>query len=120
MARLARSQREWLRLQGKETEYAVDVELDQILTYFRASLVHLYAYFIRYFLDGTPLSLAGLVDRVMHLSATTEETKHIRKIVLQENAQDPVMMKKLQHAINKLNELEIRGPQGKTMILDLQ
>jgi hypothetical protein len=117
---LAASQREWLRLQGKETEYAVDVELDQILTYFRASLVHLYAYFIRYFLDGTPLSLVGLVDRVMHLPATIEETKHTRKIILHENAQDPVMMKCLQRAINKLNELEIRGPQGKTMIFGWQ
>jgi hypothetical protein len=45
-----------------------------------------------------------------------EETKHIRKIVLHENVQDPVMMKSLQRAINKLNELEIRGPQGKIMI----
>jgi hypothetical protein len=118
--KLAKSQREWLRLQGKETEYAVDVELDQILTYFRASLVHLYAYFIRYFLDGTPLSLVGLVDRVMHLPATIEETKQIRKIVLHKNVQDPVMMKKLQCAINKLNALEIRGPQGKTMIFDMR
>ena len=33
-----KSQREWLCLQGKETDYAVDVELDQILTYFRAKL----------------------------------------------------------------------------------
>ena len=118
--KLAGSQREWLRLQGKETEYAVDVELDQIVTYFRAGLVHLYAYFIRYFLDGTPLSLVGLVDRVMHLPATIEETKHIRKIVLHENVQDPAMMKKLQRAINKLNELEIQGPQGKTMAFDLR
>jgi len=47
---LTQSQREWLRLQGKENEYAVDVELDQILTYFRASLAHLLAYFIRYYL----------------------------------------------------------------------
>ena len=37
--KLSKMQREWLRLQGKDTDYAVDVELDQILTYFRASLV---------------------------------------------------------------------------------
>jgi len=116
---LAKSQREWLRLQGKETEYAVDVELDQILTYFRASLVHLYAYFIQHFLGGTPLSLVGLVNRVMHLPATIQETGATRKILLQENPQDPAMMRKLQRAIEKLNGLKVVGPRGKTMEFQL-
>jgi len=118
--KLTKSQQEWLRLQGKDTEYAVDVELDQILTYFRANLVHLYAYFIRNFLGGEPLSLVGLVHRVLHLPATIEETKHLRRIVLHRNSQDPSMIKKLQHAINKLNELKITGPQGKAMIFGLE
>ncbi len=48
---LRKHQREWLRLQGKETEYKVDVELDQILTFHRACLANLYAYFIKYFFD---------------------------------------------------------------------
>jgi len=118
--KLTKSQREWLRLQGKDTDYAVDVELDQILTYFRASLVHLYAYFIRNFLDDEPLSLVGLVHRVLHLPATIEETRYVRKILLQENSQDSAMMNKLQRAINKINGLKIRGPQGKTMIFGLR
>lgn len=113
--KLAGSQREWLRLQGKETEYAVDVELDQILTYFRASLVHLYAYFIQYFLGGEPLNLIALVARVLCLPATIEETTDLRKIMLQANPQDPTMMKQLQHAIEKLNKLTIKGPRGKIM-----
>ncbi len=117
---LAKSQREWLRLQGSETEYAVDVELDQILTYFRASLVHLYAYFIQHFLGGKPLSLVGLVNRVLHLPATIEETGNHRKVVLQANPQDPTMMKNLQHAIEKLNALNIQGPQGKVMRFGLK
>ena len=116
---LAKSQREWLSLQGKETDYAVDVELDQILTYFRASLVHLYAYFIRNFLGGGPLSLIGLVHRVLHLPATIEETDRMRKIILQSNQQDPSMMEKLQHAIEKLNDLKIQGPRGKVMQFQL-
>jgi transposase len=118
--KLTKSQREWLLLQGKDTDYAVDVELDQILTYFRASLVHLYAYFIRNFLGGEPLSLVGLVHRVLHLPATIEETKHLRKIVLHENSQDSAMMKKLQCAINRINEFKIRGSQGKTMFFELR
>ena len=113
--KLTKIQQEWLRLQGKDTDYAVDVELDQILTYFRASLVHLYAYFIRNFLGGEPLSLLGLVHRLLHLPATIEETDEIRNITLQSNPQDPIMMKHLRHAIEKLNALKIQGPHGKLM-----
>jgi hypothetical protein len=110
-----KSQREWLRLQGKETDYAIDVELDQIVTYFRASLVHLYAYFIRHFLGDEPISLVSLVHRVMFLPATIEETSDLRKIVLQTNPKDLTMMKQLQRATEKLNAQKIRGPQGKLM-----
>ncbi len=110
-----KSQREWLRLQGKDHDYTVDVELDQILTYFRASLVHLYAYFIRYYLGGEPISMVSLIHRVIHLHATIEETENIRKITLQNNQQDPTMMRNLRRAVKKLNELEIRGPKGKVM-----
>ena len=113
--KLSKMQREWLRLQGKDTDYAVDVELDQILTYFRASLVHLYAYFIRNFLGGEPLSSVGLVHRLPHLSATIEETDEIRNITLQSNPQDPIMMKHLHRAIEKLNALKIQEPHGKVM-----
>ena len=117
---LTKNQREWLRLQGKEVEYAVDVELDQILTYFRASLVQLYAYFIKNFLGSKPLSLVGLVNRVLHLPASIEETGDLRKIILQANPQDPAMMKHLQHAIEKLNDLKIQGPRGKMMNFSLE
>jgi transposase len=116
---LTKSQREWLRLQGKENDYAIDVELDQILTYFRASLAHLYAYFIRFFLGGEPTSMVALLHRVIHLQTTIEETKYVRKIVLQANQQDPTMMKNLRHAIEKVNALKIHGPRGRVMNFSL-
>lgn len=116
---LTKSQREWLRLQGKEIDYAIDVELDQILTYFRASLAHLYAYFIQFFLGKGPMSMVSLLHRVIHLQATIEETKYMRKIVLQTNEQDPTMMKHLSHAIEKVNALRIHGPRGKIMKFSL-
>ena len=116
---LTKSQRKWLRLQGKENDYAIDVELDQILTYFRASLAHLYAYFIRFFLDGESTSMVALLHRVIHLQATIEETKYVRKIVLKANQQDPTMMKNLRHAIEKVNALKIHGPRGRVMNFSL-
>jgi hypothetical protein len=39
--RLRRYEREWLRLQGKDYVYRIDVELDQIMTYFRVLSVSL-------------------------------------------------------------------------------
>ena len=47
---LRKHRREWLRFQGKETIYKIDVELDQIVTFHRVSLANLYAYFIKHFL----------------------------------------------------------------------
>jgi len=114
-----KSQREWLRLQGKEYVYEIDVEMDQILTYFRASLVHLYGYFIQHFLGGQPIGLVMLLHRLIQLPAEVEETKDSRRITLQYNKQDPTMMKQLKHAIDKLNAFKIQGPKGKTMYFSL-
>ncbi|ETR68420.1 MAG: hypothetical protein OMM_04576 [Candidatus Magnetoglobus multicellularis str. Araruama] len=115
-----KKQREWLRLQGKEYDYAVDVELDQILTYFRASLAHLLAYFIKYYIGGEKkISMVALLHRVIHLHATIEETQDVRNILLQDNHQDPTMMNELRHAIKKLNASKIRGPRGKIMFFSL-
>ena len=110
-----KSQREWLRLQGKESVYEIDVEMDQILTYFRASLVHLYGYFIQHFLGGQPIGLVMLLHRLIQLPAEVEETKDSRRITLQYNKQDPTMMEQLKHAIDKLNALKIQGHKGKIM-----
>ncbi len=116
---LSKSQREWLRLQGKEIDYAIDVELDQILTYFRASLAHLYAYFIHFFLAEEPISMVSLLHRVIHLQATVEETKYVRNIVLQANEQDLTMMKHLSRVIEKVNAFKINGPRGRIMNFSL-
>jgi len=61
--------KEWLRLQGKDTVFEADVELDQILTYYRASLVHICAYFIKHFLGNKPISLVMLLHRVVQLES---------------------------------------------------
>jgi transposase len=117
---LRKHQREWLRLQGKETVYKVDVELDQILTFHRVSLANLYAYFIEYFLGGQPLSMINLLHKIIHLPATIEETDKVRKIVFDYNKKDNVMMGLLAEAIEKINALNVLGPQGKQMLFYLK
>lgn len=104
---------EWLRLQSKTTVYQLDVELDQILTYFRVCLAHLSAYFLRYFLDVKAITFAMLFHRINQLQAHVEVTRDTRKVTLVANAKDPEMMELLRGAISKLNDLNIRGDHGR-------
>jgi len=117
---LKKHQREWLRLQGKETVYKMDVELDQILTFHRVSLAHLYAYFIKYFLGGQPMSMINLLHKIIHLHARIEQTKEARKIILDYNRKDRGMMNLLCQAIEKMNKLKVTGPQGKRMVFSMK
>jgi hypothetical protein len=74
---LRKHQKEWLRLQGKEKVYEVDVELDQIVTFHRISLANLFSYFIKHFLDGACISMVMLLHRIIHLQATIEESNEV-------------------------------------------
>ncbi|MBL7217710.1 MAG: hypothetical protein ISS62_08485, partial [Desulfobacteraceae bacterium] len=112
---LRKHRREWLRLQGKETIYKVDVELDQIVTFHRVSLANLYAYFIKHFLGGQTMSMTDLLHKIIHLPATIKETDDVRKILLDYNKKNKLMMEKLSEAIEKINALHVIGPQGKRM-----
>ena len=107
---LQKHQREWLRLQGKERVYKVDVELDQILTFHRVSLANLYAYFTKNFLGVESISATSLLHRILHLPAKVFETADKREVVLTYNKKDPLLMNKLSEAIDKINALEIMGP----------
>jgi hypothetical protein len=116
---LRKHQKEWLRLQGKEKVYEVDVELDQIVTFHRISLANLLSYFIKHFLDGARISMVMLLHRIIHLQATIEESNEVRKVKLKRNEKDPEMMSKLSFALEKLNRLHIQGPRGKYMEFSL-
>lgn len=118
--RLRKHQKEWLRLQGKEKVYEIDVELDQIVTFYRISLANLFAYFIRHFLGGASISMIMLIHKVIHLQAIIKEGIEIREIKLRKNDKDPQMMEKLLCALEKLNQLNIKGPRGKIMRFSLE
>lgn len=103
----------WVHLQGKEKVYKVDVELDQILTYFRVSLANLCGYFLKEFLQMGPLSFCTLMQSVLLLDGEAEETHTLRKVTLRRNSKDPTVMKKLEIALAKFNALPLRTLSGK-------
>ncbi|MCP4493907.1 MAG: helix-turn-helix domain-containing protein [Gammaproteobacteria bacterium] len=117
---LRKHQQEWLRLQGKETVYKVDTELDQIVTYHRVGLANLYSYFIKYYLGGQPMSMLSLLQKIIHLNAKVKETEEVRQVILDYNEKDERMMEKLEGAVKKLNRQKVTGPQGKQMVFSLK
>lgn len=106
-------QTRWMRLQGKETVYKVDVELDQIVTYFRVSLANLGAYFLKEFLGMGPTCFATLMQSILLLDGEFEETKKMRKVIINRNRKDLIMMERLESALAKLNSLSLRTLSGK-------
>ena len=111
---LYKFQAQWMRLQGKEVLYNVDVELDQIVTYFRVSLANLCSYFLKQFLDMRPTQFSSFMHTTLLLDGQVEETEKIRKITLKQNHKDPLMMEKLKLALIKFNSLSLRTLSGKT------
>ena len=43
-------------------------------------------------MDGASISIVMLLHRIIHLQATIEESKEIRKVKLKHNDKDPEMM----------------------------
>ncbi|MDP6677108.1 MAG: helix-turn-helix domain-containing protein [Pirellulales bacterium] len=110
---LRRCEAGWLRLQGKEFVYRIDVELDQILTYFRVSLANLCSYFLKEFLKMGPSSFMTLMQSVLLLEGDVAETDEIRTVVLKRNEKDPGCMEMLEAALAKLAGASLRTLSGK-------
>jgi len=113
LRRLRKAEREWLRLQGKETVYQVDVELDQIMTFFRVSLVNLYSYLTQEVFGGARVSMNRLVQTVLLSPALIEETGDTKTVTLQYNQKDPKTMTRLDAALERINRLGCQTLSGK-------
>lgn len=117
--RLERAERQYLRLQGKETVYQVDVELDQIMTYFRVSLVNLYTYLAR-LMNWSHLSLVTLIHNVLFLTGRVEETPEARRVILRKNQKAGQIMDALSKALVAINALDIHNIAGQKLTFGLE
>jgi hypothetical protein len=108
LERLKRYEKEWLRLQGKDYVYRIDVELDQIMTYFRVALVNLSSWFLSECLGNRSMSLAQFLHNLLLMPAEIQLTKRVRRIQLRRNLKDPESMAMLERALKRLNGLEIQ------------
>lgn len=110
-----KKQKEWLRLEKKEKVYSVDVELDQIMTFFRISLAGFLTYFVKNILGESRMDINQFIHRVIHLQAKIETIENTRFVSFIRNKQDHNTMAILEKAIVKMNENNIIGPQGNLM-----
>ena len=108
LKRLQNYEKQWLRLQSKDFVYQIDVELDQIMSFFRISLVNIGCWFLRGCMGKSTMTLAKLLHAILLRPAEIELTKDIRRVKLQRNPKDPELMEKLVPALQKLNDLRIQ------------
>ena len=103
LQRLRRYEKEWLRLQGKDYVYRIDVELDQLMTYFRIALVNLSSWFLKECLAKRSMSLAQFLHNILLMPAEIQLTKEVRRVILRRNPKDPQIMALLEPALQRLN-----------------
>jgi hypothetical protein len=108
-----------MTLQGKETVYTVDVELDQIMTFFRVSLVNIYTYLAR-LMGYSHLGLVKLLYTVLRLTGEVVETVDTKQIILEANARDPDTMQRLSGAVSMINALEIHNVAGQKVSFSVE
>lgn len=114
-----KKQKEWLRLEKKEKVYSVDVELDQIMTFFRVSLAGFFTYFVKNILNEPSMDINQFIHRIIHLQAKIETIGNIRKVSFIRNRQDKKTMDILEKAIIKMNKLKIVGPHRKLIKFEI-
>jgi hypothetical protein len=118
LSRLRKYEKEWLRLQGRDNVYRVDVELDQIMGFFRIALVNMAAWFLRNGLKGT-MSLARLFNAILMIPAQIELTDERRRVILKRNDKDPAMMMQLESALRELTDMDIKDLENRSIEFQL-
>src|SRR6266567_1037690 len=120
LRRLRRYEKEWLRLQGKDHVYRIDVELDQIAGFFRIALVNIASWFLSECCAKHPMSLARFLHAILLMPAEIRLTKDVRRVLFKRNLKDPQMMALLEPALTRLTGLNIRDLDDRTIEFGLQ
>jgi len=119
LRRLRKKEQEWLRVQGKEKVYHADVELDQIMTYFRVAFSNLSAYLLTGYFVRSRLSLGSFVHDVFYIPATIEETKETKRVLLEVGEKDRETITALGSQVEKINRLNIKNLEGQRISFEL-
>jgi transposase len=118
MSQLDRYEKELLRIHDKDTVYRVDVELDQIMAFFRMALANTAAWFLTNCLKET-MTLARLFNAILMLPARIELTHETHRVILKRNPKDADLMDKLESALRLLTDMGTKDLEGRKIEFQL-
>ena len=112
---LRKCRKEEARIRLKDTVYRIDTELDQIMTCFKLSFVNVCSLFVSECMDGETCEMLTLFESIFQLDGQAVITEREKHITLSKNAKEPKLMKKLEEALLKANEMTMIDLHGRQM-----
>ncbi len=114
-AKLKKAMKEEGRIRFKDKVYRIDTELDQIMTCFKLSFANLSSFLLTECMNHEKHELQTLFESIFQLDGNVKITDSEKIIKLKRNPKEPMMMKKLEACIQKLNEMKIKNPEGRLL-----
>lgn len=108
------------RIRGKDTVCRLDTELDQIMTCFKLSFVNLCSLFLSQCMNDETFEMLTLFESIFQLDGQAVITEREKLLSLNKNLKEPEFMKKLEAALEKMNEMNMINLDGLQMQFRLQ
>ena len=116
---LKKKRAELARIIDKKKIYRVDVELDQIMTCFKISFANICAYLLDECFSGEKMILQRLFDTIFDLRGKVRIEDGQRNIVIEGNPKQKDVMRKLESALDVINNMRIKDLNGRRYNLKL-
>ncbi len=114
-AKLKENLKEEGRIRFKDKVYRIDTELDQIMTCFKLSFANLCSFLLTQCMNHERYELVTLFESIFQLDGNVKITDSEKIIKLKRNPKEPMMMKKLETCIQKLNGMNIKNLEGRLL-----
>jgi hypothetical protein len=109
---LTKKNEELARIIDKKKIYAVDVELDQIMTCFKISMANICCYLLENCFQGYKMTFNRLFEVIFNRRAEVRIENDSRCVTIKKNIKQPNVMEILESAINVINEMKIKDMRG--------
>ena len=99
----------------KDKVYRIDTELDQLMTCFKLSFANLCSLLLTECMNETRHEMLTLFQSIFQLRGRSVLTQTEKLIELQRNPKDRKTMEAVRGCMKRLNELDIRDLQGRSL-----
>ena len=116
---LTKMEKKWMKLQGKEHIFKIDLELDQIMTSFRIGLANICNIFSKEYMADSTMVLSHMIQRILNLPGVIEESNDVKKIILHYDQKNKKLMSQLETALGRINSLCIQNVNDKKLLFEI-